>query len=78
MTGGPGRGPVTDVASPTLCGWDLTPRPKTRTVCFFVLCKRHWINRVPGAHQGKFPVYTLRDSLSQRKNIYSLTGKGQD
>ena len=47
-------------------------------VCFFVLCKRHWINRVPGAHQGKFPVYTLRDSLSQRKNIYSLTGKGQD
>ena len=21
-------------------------------VCFFVLCKRHWINRVPGAHQG--------------------------
>ena len=22
------------------------------TVCFFVLCKRHWINRVPGAHQG--------------------------
>ena len=26
-----------------------------RTVCFFVLCKRHWINRVPGAHR--------RDSL---------------
>ena len=25
-------------------------------VCFFVLCKRlgHWINRVPGAHQGDF------------------------
>jgi len=22
------------------------------TVCFFVLCKRHEINRVPGAHQG--------------------------
>ena len=21
-------------------------------VCFFVLCKRHWINRVPGAHHG--------------------------
>jgi hypothetical protein len=20
--------------------------------CFFVLCKRHWINRVPGEHQG--------------------------
>ena len=22
------------------------------SVCFFVLCKRHWINRVPGAHHG--------------------------
>jgi len=22
-------------------------------VCFFVLCKRHWINRVPGAHRGE-------------------------
>ena len=22
------------------------------TVCFFVLCKRHWFNRVPGAHRG--------------------------
>ena len=21
-------------------------------MCFFVLCKRHWINRVPGAHRG--------------------------
>jgi len=28
-------------------------------VCFFVLCKRHWINRVPGAHhEGD----SLRDS----------------
>ena len=25
----------------------LSPEP-----CFFVLCKRHWINRVPGAHHG--------------------------
>ena len=22
------------------------------TPCFFVLCKRHWFNRVPGAHRG--------------------------
>ena len=22
-------------------------------VCFFVLCKRHWFNRVPGAHRGE-------------------------
>ena len=27
---------------------------QVRAVCFFVLCKRHWINRVPGAHQGDF------------------------
>ena len=25
---------------------------KQSNVCFFVLCKRHWINRVPGAHRG--------------------------
>ena len=36
--------------------YDLT-RPRAfkkfvNRVCFFVLCKRHWINRVPGAHQG--------------------------
>ena len=28
-------------------------------VCCFVLCKRHWINRVPGAHRGD----SLRDLL---------------
>ena len=27
-----------------VCVWQL------RTVCFFVLCKRHRLNRVPGAH----------------------------
>ena len=21
--------------------------------CFFVLCNRHWFNRVPGAHRGE-------------------------
>ena len=26
--------------------------PGQYRVCFFVLCKRHWINRVPGAHRG--------------------------
>jgi len=33
----------------------LIEPPRHRTVCFFVLCKRHWINRVPGAHQGDSP-----------------------
>ena len=28
------------------------PGPRELEPCFFVLCKRHWINRVPGAHQG--------------------------
>ena len=28
-------------------------KTKQHTVSFFVLCKRHWINRVPGAHQGE-------------------------
>ena len=31
----------------------------TNTVCFFVLCKRHQLNRVPGAHLGSVCVYLL-------------------
>ena len=30
----------------------LRPDADDHRVCFFVLCKRHWINRVPGAHRG--------------------------
>ena len=30
----------------------IRSNPSSVTVCFFVLCKRHWFNRVPGAHRG--------------------------
>ena len=35
-------------------------------VCFFVLCKRHWFNRVPGSHHGPrgFPVTVYTPHLS--------------
>jgi len=38
------------------------------TVCFFVLCKRHWINRVPG-----FPVYTLHLNSDAGYAVVPLT-----
>jgi hypothetical protein len=55
--GGPGRPPFwRTLISPTeRWGWtpvSLKNKHSTHTVCFFVLCKRHWFNRVPGAHRG--------------------------
>ena len=48
-------------------------------VCFFVLCKRHWFNRVPGAHRGDslcIPLaltLTLRDCAPRRMIESSLS-----
>ena len=51
--------PVTVPAGVTPLHWQsrllLVRKPEPELPnppCFFVLCKRHWINRVPGAHQG--------------------------
>ena len=48
------------------------------TVCFFVLCKRHWINRVPGAHRGDslcIPSVTVSDSEKASGSLASLSFK---
>ena len=42
--------------------------PVKNRVCFFVLCKRHWINRVPG-----FPVYTLHLNSDAGYAVVPLT-----
>ena len=31
-----------------------------KSVCFFVLCNRHWFNRVPGPNRDGGYLYTLR------------------
>ena len=41
--------------------------------CFFVLCKRHWINRVPGAHRGDSSVYTLHLNSDAGYAVVPLT-----
>ena len=45
---------------------------KQSNVCFFVLCKRHWIHRVPGAPWG-FPVYTLHLNSDAGYAVLPLT-----
>jgi len=40
-------------------------RAHTHTVCFFILCKRIWINRVPG-HDGPAGHHNPRANLSDR------------
>ena len=58
-------------ASPSLSPGQVAGR-SLDTVCFFVLCKRHWINRVPGAHQG-FPVYSLHLNSDAGYAVLPLT-----
>ena len=45
-------------------------------MCFFVLCKRHWFNRVPGAHQGDSLYIPFTLTLTLAMPSYLLTSLG--
>ena len=58
-------------ASPSLSPGQVAGR-SLDTVCFFVLCKRHWIKGPGGAPWG-FPMYTLHLNSDAGYAVVPLT-----
>ena len=53
----------------------MVPQTVLRAVCFFVLCNRHWFNRVPGAHRGECLCLPFTFTLTLVMPIVTVTLK---